>query len=357
MRIEKLKGHRFLLTGLLLLVLMFAGCPIPETGTVTEMQGEYQEDARAAGIKLPAFYRDSAYRGSCVSLQPGLYTTAQLVAAGIRDNDVSSVRVPAGYLVELYDGSNFTGTCFKYTSSCPDLYNANNRPAGRNQFNDRMSSVKIYQTNLVALNPMTSRHQYVSAENVWNNPLYANKNRIGLWESFALINLGNNQIALRSMGNNLYVCAENNGSSPLIANRTAVGPWETFELINLGNNYIALKSIANNKYVCAESDGASYLIANRDVVGPWETFEMVMLRTVTAEPTLAPEMVNVAGGSMTLQGRDVTLTSFKMSRFEVTYEIWYSVYKWAIANGYFFFTAGTAGSLGGAGAAHTTNKL
>ncbi|RPJ07753.1 MAG: hypothetical protein EHM28_06130 [Spirochaetaceae bacterium] len=358
MRIEKLKGRRFLITGLVFLVLLFAGCPMPETGMGTGMQAQDQDAARTvlpAGMELPAFYRDAGYRGSFVSLQPGFYTTAQLAAAGIRDNDVSSVKVPSGYLVELYDGNNFTGACLKYTSSCPDLYYVNFRPGARNQFNDRMSSVRIFQT--VALNSMTSKHQYVSAENTWNSPCIANKNKIGLWESFAIINLGNNKIALRSMGNDLHVCAENGGNSPLVANRAVVGPWETFELINLGNNYVALKSMVNNKYVCAENDGNSPLVANRDVVGPWETFEMVMLRPVTTEPTLAPEMVNVAGGSMTLQGRGVTLTSYKMGKYEVTYELWYDVRKWAEnIGGYKFQFPGTEGNDGVVGAAPTANR-
>jgi hypothetical protein len=41
------------------------------------------------------------------------------------------------------------------------------------------------------------------------------------------------KIALRSMANGKIVCAENNGAQPLIANRDHPGPWETFEVIVL----------------------------------------------------------------------------------------------------------------------------
>lgn len=41
------------------------------------------------------------------------------------------------------------------------------------------------------------------------------------------------KIALRSMANGKLVCAEGAGHQPLIANRDAVGDWETFELITL----------------------------------------------------------------------------------------------------------------------------
>src|SRR5919197_5628474 len=39
------------------------------------------------------------------------------------------------------------------------------------------------------------------------------------------------RIALRSMANGKLVTAENAGNEPLIANRDAIGPWETFEEI------------------------------------------------------------------------------------------------------------------------------
>lgn len=41
------------------------------------------------------------------------------------------------------------------------------------------------------------------------------------------------KIALRSMANGKLVCAEDGGAQPLIANREGIGTWETFELILL----------------------------------------------------------------------------------------------------------------------------
>lgn len=41
------------------------------------------------------------------------------------------------------------------------------------------------------------------------------------------------KIALRSMANGRLVCAEDAGKQPLIANRDQPGPWETFEVIVL----------------------------------------------------------------------------------------------------------------------------
>ncbi len=39
------------------------------------------------------------------------------------------------------------------------------------------------------------------------------------------------KIALRSMANGRIVCAEDSGKQPLVANRDGVGLWETFEVI------------------------------------------------------------------------------------------------------------------------------
>ena len=44
---------------------------------------------------------------------------------------------------------------------------------------------------------------------------------------------GGRRIALRALANGRGVCAESGGNAPLIANREAVGLWETFEVIDL----------------------------------------------------------------------------------------------------------------------------
>ena len=87
-------------------------------------------------VTKATFYEHTDFGGTAVSLNPGNYTTAQLSAAGISDNWVSSVKVPAGYTVEIYDQDNFSGTKWTFTAD-----NSNFLAAG---CNDKMSSVKIY---------------------------------------------------------------------------------------------------------------------------------------------------------------------------------------------------------------------
>jgi hypothetical protein len=81
------------------------------------------------------FYQDINYGGTSVSLQPGNYTLSQMNAAGIPDNWMTSLKVPSGWTVEVYDGDNFTGTKWTYTASSSWVGDATN---------DKMTSVKIY---------------------------------------------------------------------------------------------------------------------------------------------------------------------------------------------------------------------
>lgn len=83
--------------------------------------------------KSVLFFQSCNYNGSGYwkSLAEGAYTTQDLINAGIKDNDISSIRPASGYKVSLYDGNNFSGELFTVTNntSC--------------QFNDRTSSLKI----------------------------------------------------------------------------------------------------------------------------------------------------------------------------------------------------------------------
>jgi alpha-L-fucosidase len=81
------------------------------------------------------FYQDLNYGGTAVGLSPGTYTTAQLAAAGIPNNWASSVSVPDGYTVEMYDQDNLSGTRWVLTSSNADFIASG--------YNDMMSSVRI----------------------------------------------------------------------------------------------------------------------------------------------------------------------------------------------------------------------
>ena len=118
-------------------------------------------------------------------------------------------------------------------------------------------------------------NKFVVAESAGAQPLIANRDAIGPWEKFDLIDLGGGYVALRARVNGKYVTAESAGAKPLIANRDAIGPWETFQLVRNSDGSVSLRAKVNNKFVVAENAGASPLIANRDAIGPWEKFDLI----------------------------------------------------------------------------------
>ncbi|WP_245919385.1 family 43 glycosylhydrolase [Melittangium boletus] len=81
------------------------------------------------------FYADGGYGGLGISLNAGSYTLAQLNAAGIPNDWMSSLRVPAGWTVQVYQHNDFAGTMWTFTADTSLL------PA---EANDQMSSVRIF---------------------------------------------------------------------------------------------------------------------------------------------------------------------------------------------------------------------
>jgi hypothetical protein len=83
-------------------------------------------------------YKDCNYAGYAVGLNTGTYTLAQLNALGVLNDDISSLKVSAGYKVTLYKDDNFGGATVSFTGDDACLVD--------NNFNDSASSVKVEKT-------------------------------------------------------------------------------------------------------------------------------------------------------------------------------------------------------------------
>jgi beta-glucanase (GH16 family) len=93
----------------------------------------YQDNPVVSTTGLVTVFKDCNYGGFSGGLGVGDYTTSQLNAIGVQNNDVSSLRVTEGYKAILYDGDNFTGNSMVVT--------ADNSCIGA--FNDVPSSIQI----------------------------------------------------------------------------------------------------------------------------------------------------------------------------------------------------------------------
>lgn len=65
---------------------------------------------------VPAFYSDCNYGGHAIKLTIGDYPLSALTARGMSTDDVSSIKVPAGYTVYAYVDDNFSGNYLTLTA-------------------------------------------------------------------------------------------------------------------------------------------------------------------------------------------------------------------------------------------------
>lgn len=119
------------------------------------------------------FYADINYGGKAVTLGVGNYTLSQLNARGIPNDWMSSLKVPSGWTVEVYENDNFGGTKWTYTSSSSWVGNT---------VNDKMSSVKIYTG---SPNPSVTKPAEVPSH-IWTYAMNAD-NKFGKGGDFALL--------------------------------------------------------------------------------------------------------------------------------------------------------------------------
>ena len=80
-------------------------------------------------------YADGDYRGQSISLVPGTYPL--LASLGFPDKALSSIQIPSGYRVVLYDQANLRGARYTLTSSRMGLNLIG--------WNDRTTSIAIYR--------------------------------------------------------------------------------------------------------------------------------------------------------------------------------------------------------------------
>ncbi len=104
------------------------------SATYTVGSGSSSGSDSSSGV---TFYQDANYGGTAVTLGLGSYTLSQLNAAGIPNDWMSSLKVPSGYVVEIYQNHDFTGAMW--------TFNADTSYVGAD-CNDKMSSVVISTT-------------------------------------------------------------------------------------------------------------------------------------------------------------------------------------------------------------------
>ena len=263
---------------------------------------------------VATFYENSNYSGWSVSLPEGTYDYSDIIAKGIKNDAISSLKVSSGYKVTLYDDEGFKGKSKEFTSDASYV---------GDEMNDKTSSIKIEKINnqtstTTSYNTVklpngkysiksVANEKYVATENGGSDPIVANRDSYGgSWETFYLINNDDGTVSLKADANNKYVCAVLDEENQLVPRSESVGTWEKFQIYKISDTEYGLKSAENGKYVKVDLDNGGKLIAGSDsIAGAWETFNIEKLGDETSSTKATfYENSNYSGWSVALsEGR------------------------------------------------------
>ena len=209
------------------------------SGTVTSTGGSTTDDSDNNSTSgVATLYEHSNYGGWAVSLEEGSYDYKDILAKGIVNDQISSLRVSDGYKVTIYDDEGFKGKSKEFTSDASYV---------GDEMNDKTSSIKIEKIN----------------------------NQTSTTTSYNTVKLPNGKYSIKSVANEKYVATENGGSDPIVANRDNYsGSWETFYIVNNDDGTVSIKADANNKYICAVLDEENQLTPRSDSISTWEKFKI-----------------------------------------------------------------------------------
>ena len=209
------------------------------SGTVTSTGGSTTDDSDNNSTSgVATLYEYSNYGGWAVSLEEGSYDYKDILAKGIVNDQISSLRVSDGYKVTIYDDEGFKGKSKEFTSDASYV---------GDEMNDKTSSIKIEKIN----------------------------NQTSTTTSYNTVKLPNGKYSIKSVANEKYVATENGGSDPIVANRDNYsGSWETFYIVNNDDGTVSIKADANNKYICAVLDEENQLTPRSDSISTWEKFKI-----------------------------------------------------------------------------------
>ena len=281
------------------------------SGTVTSTGGSTTDDSDNNSTSgVATLYEHSNYGGRAVSLEEGSYDYKDILAKGIANDQISSLRVSDGYKVTIYDDEGFKGTSKEFTSDASYV---------GNEMNDKTSSIKIEKINnqtstTTSYNTVklpngkysiksVANEKYVAAENGGSNPIVANRdNYSGSWETFYIVNNDDGTVSIKADANNKYVCAVLDEENQLTPRSDSISAWEKFKIYKINDSEYGIRSAENRKYVKADLDKGGKLIAGSDsIAGAWEAFHIEKVGDTTNDNVATfYENSNYGGWSVSL---------------------------------------------------------
>jgi hypothetical protein len=123
----------------------------------------------------------------------------------------------------------------------------------------------------VAFTLLGPNGKYACADGGKNNIIIVDRDYGGIWETFSLVKLCNDQVGIYSYANKFF-SAELSGNTSIAAVRNKIEAWETFTMINLPDGTTAFKAF-NGKYLSMD-ENTKQLFARGNSIGVNEKFKM-----------------------------------------------------------------------------------
>ena len=288
------------------------------SGTVTSTGGSTTDDSDNNSTSgVATLYEHSNYGGWAVSLEEGLYDYKDILAKGIVNDQISSLRVSDGYKVTIYDDEGFKGKSKEFTSDASYV---------GDEMNDKTSSIKIEKINnqtstTTSYNTVklpngkysiksVVNEKYVAAENGGSDPIVANRdNYSGSWETFYIVNNDDGTVSIKADANNKYICAVLDEENQLTPRSDSISTWEKFKIYKINDSEYGIRSAENGKYVKADLDNGGKLIAGSDsIAGAWEAFNIEKVGDTTTN-----DKIEKWDGSSSVTYNTVKLSNGKYS--------------------------------------------
>ena len=288
------------------------------SGTVTSTGGSTTDDSDNNSTSgVATLYEHSNYGGWAVSLEEGSYDYKDILAKGIVNDQISSLRVSDGYKVTIYDDEGFKGKSKEFTSDASYV---------GDEMNDKTSSIKIEKINnqtstTTSYNTVklpngkysiksVANEKYVATENVGSDPIVANRdNYSGSWETFYIVNNDDGTVSIKADANNKYICAVLDEENQLTPRSDSISTWEKFKIYKINDSEYGIRSAENGKYVKTDLDNGGKLIAGSDSIsGAWEAFNIEKVGDTTTN-----DKIEKWDGSSSVTYNTVKLSNGKYS--------------------------------------------
>lgn len=182
-----------------------------------------------------SLYQHCSYGGYTASLKEGSYTLAQLNALGIANDDISSLKVQAGYQIKLYNDNNFLGSTITKTADDSCLVD--------DGYNDLITSVVVSKVTTGGWSLQVEAENFANQSGVQTEACTEGGSNVGWidtadWMAYTNINIpasGTYRIDYRiaSVGGGTLAANLNTNAVqfPAVA-VTATGGWQNWQTVS-----------------------------------------------------------------------------------------------------------------------------